>query len=282
MSSMFFGQYLLETGVIRREALLDAFARQRRSNRSLTRLAAEEGLISEDRASQIDFLFRTSEKTLEALCMSEGRLTREQVDRLLAVQRSDWLRIGSALVEGGHLTRDEVERHLTTFQAREEAERQNLEQEFAHLPDTELVRACSELTLRHVARATGAPVKLRDVDHGEFELADSWYRFAQQIVGDRRFCIAVDLPPELVAVVASGMLGMPLDGASEAAQDAGCEFINLIGGNACTRLEMLGLKLRPEPPIASGVATPARPSGPSVRATAMAGDSEFALHVFTE
>ena len=31
-----------------------------------------------------------------------------------------------------------------------------------------------------------------------------------------------------------------------------CEVINLIGGNACTRIEQIGQLLRPEPPSWSG------------------------------
>ena len=282
MSSMFFGQYLLEKGVIGREALLDAFSRQRRANRTLTRLAVDHGLLDEERAGQIEQVYRLSQRTLEELCQSEGRLSREQLDGLLSAQRSAWLRIGSALVEGGHLTRDQVEQHLEAFQAREESERQTLEESFAHLPDTDLARACTELTLRHVARATATPVKLSVVEQGDFGLPDGWYRFAQRILGDRRFHVALDFPPELVGAVASGMLGTALEASSEAARDAVCELVNLIGGNACTRLEGLGLRLRPEPPFSAGPDGPCSPSGPSVRVAAIAGESDLAMHLFLE
>ena len=46
MSSMFFGHYLLENGIIDREALLDAIERQRRTNRSLPEIAVEEKLLA--------------------------------------------------------------------------------------------------------------------------------------------------------------------------------------------------------------------------------------------
>ena len=60
MSSMFFGQYLLENGVIGRDALLDAIERQRTVNRSLTETAVAEGLLSQTQADHIDTVFRLS------------------------------------------------------------------------------------------------------------------------------------------------------------------------------------------------------------------------------
>ena len=122
MSSMFFGQYLLEKGAIDRAALLDAIERQRRVNRSLTEVAVSEGLLTQDKADQINTLFRTSNQSIEVICAAEGGLTIGQMERLRKIQRAGWLRIGTALVEGGHLKRDQVEALLETYRAREAAE----------------------------------------------------------------------------------------------------------------------------------------------------------------
>ena len=280
MSSMFFGQYLLEKGAIDRAALLDAIERQRRVNRSLTEVAVSEGLLTQDKADQINTLFRTSNQSIEVICAAEGGLTIGQMERLRKIQRAGWLRIGTALVEGGHLKRDQVEALLETYRAREAAERRTLEEDFDHLEDPVIARACTELTLSHLQRVIDTPVRLRSIEKSDGSLHESWRRFAQDIVGDHAFCIAIDLPMELVGIMASNLLGIDVPAASDAALDAGCEFVNLIGGNACTRLEVAGFRLRPEPPFSSGGDVPPQPTGTSVRAAALAGDEECELNLF--
>ncbi len=280
MSSMFFGHYLLENGVIGREALLDAIERQRSTNRSLADIAVGEGLLDQTKADQIHAMFRVSNLSHEDLCLSEGRLSPTDVERLSRKQSTTWLRIGAALVEGGHLSDAALTTHLEAFNAIEAAQQRTLESEFNHLEESKIVRACTELTLRHVARITGAPVKLQRIDPSDGILKQGFRRFAQNIVGDRDFCVTVDLADPLFSIAAKGMIGVDVDPAGDAARDAGCELINLIGGNACTRLEPEGYTLRPEPPFSSDISDPGHEKTPSIRGVALAGDDHFELNIF--
>lgn len=279
MSSMFFGHYLLENGIIDREALLDAIERQRRTNRSLPDLAVEEKLLDQAKADQIQTLFRLSNASYEDLCISEGRLSRAEVEKLARKQSAEWLRIGAAMVEGGHLSNGALAEHLGTFNALEISEQKTLESDFDHLEESTIVRACTELALRHVARISGAPVKLQRIDPSDGTLKPGYRRFAQHIVGDRNFCITVDLGDPLFSTAAGGMLGVQVDPDTDAARDAGCELINLIGGNACTRLEPEGYTLRPEPPFFED-SNPDHETRPSIRAVALAGDDHFEFNIF--
>jgi CheY-specific phosphatase CheX len=138
-----------------------------------------------------------------------------------------------------------------------------------------------ELTVFHFGRVTGRPAKLGALAISPVELAEGRQRFSQRIVGDGDFTIAVDLPPEFVRLVAQGMLGIDIKAGSETETDAVCEFLNLIGGNACTRIEQLGLLLRPEPPICSGSGNLVTPSEQAVFATVVSGDDDFDIRVFS-
>ncbi len=282
MSSMFFGHYLLEQGAIQREGLLDAIERQRKSNLSLPEIAVGEGLLDQSKADQIHAMFRVSNLSHEDLCISEGHLSRTDVEKLSRIQSADWLRIGAALVKGGYLSDAALTTHLENFNAIESAQQRTLESEFDHLEESTIVRACTELTLRHVARITDTPVKLQRIDPSNGTLRQGFRRFAQNIVGDREFCITVDLGDPLFSTAARGMLGIEVDPAGEAARDAGCELINLIGGNACTQLEPQGYTLRPEPPFSSDISDPDHEEKPSIRGTALAGDDHFELNVFID
>lgn len=278
---MFFGQYLLAKSAIDREALLDALDRQRRSNLSLPELALQEGLIDRSQANSIMVFYRMSNAPIEVILEETGGLSSEQIHRLQNKQRSSWLRIGAALVEGGHLNEEDIAVNFESYRTLESAADQEIREAMRHLSDSEAVSACVELTVFHLARVIGRPVKLKSVTIGSDTLAADRQRFSQRIVGDGDFTIAVDLPPALVAEVAGGMLGFEVEPGAEAEADAVCELINLIGGHACTRIERLGQLLRPEPPSWSGSGDPVTTAAPAVRAVVVSADVEFEVWIFS-
>ncbi len=279
MNSMFFGHYLLETGAIDRGALLDAIERQRRVNRNLVEIALREGLVDEETAGRIVRLFRLSDATFADLLRWEAGLESSEIDRLVETRGRERLRIGEALVEGGYLSEADLEAHLVRFNEREERRRTTLDEDFNHLEDAGVVRICTELALRHLSRVTGFPVKLGSIEADDARVSQGYRRFAQNIGGDRSFQIAIDLGPELTVAVGRGMLGIEVVPTSGDAVDAGCELINLIGGNACTGLEPEGYRLRPEPPFSTTDSPPARHAGTVTRAAAVAHEEEFNIVV---
>jgi hypothetical protein len=281
MASMFFGQYLLAKGAINREALLDALDRQRRSNLSLPELAVQEGLIDRDRAEAIGAAYRMSDQPIEEILAATGGLAREQIERLQHKQRSSWLRIGAALVEGGYLTDDDIAAHLEDYRSLESEADRRIRETMRALDHSEAVSACVELSVFHFSRVTGRPAKLESVVQQTAELEPGRQRFSQRIVGDGDYTIAIDLPDELVAAVAQGMLGFNVDAGSEVEADAVCEYLNLIGGNACTRIEQLGRLLRPRPPIWSGRESAVQPEAIGVKAVVESADIPFAVRVFS-
>lgn len=281
MTTMFFGQYLLAKGVIDREALLDALDRQRESNLSLPELAIQQGLIDRHRAEAIMVQYRLSDRSIEDILISTAGLDTEQVERLQHKQRSSWLRIGAALAEGGHLTEEAIAANLEEYRSLESATDQQIREAMRHLENAEAVSVCMELTVFHFSRVTGRPAKLESVSVEPDGLKEDLQRFSQRIYGDGDYTIALDLPPVLIAAVARGMLGFEIESGTETEADAVCEVVNLIGGNACTRIEQIGNLLRPEPPIWSGSGTIVSPSDPVVRATVVSADMDFDIRVFS-
>lgn len=282
MATMFFGQYLLAKGIIGRGALLDALERQRESNLSLPELAVQEGMIDRNRAESIMSLYRMSDQSMEDILAAAGSLDHEQVSRLQSKQRSSWLRIGAALVEGGHLSEDQIAASLGDYRSLESATDEQIREAMRHLPNSEAVSACVELTAFHFGRVVGRPVKLVSVDVEKDSLADGFQRFSQRVYGDGDYTIAVDLPPSLISEAARGMLGIEVGQGTETEADAVCEVINLIGGNACTRIEQIGILLRPEPPVWSGSGEIVAPRREVVRAAVVSADEAFDIRVFVK
>jgi len=283
MSAMFFGQYLLERGVIDRDALLDALARQRRRNRSLPQLAVREGLLTEIEANAVELAYRTVLAPMDELLMSVGGLTPDTVERLEVMQRADWMRIGAALVEGGHLDADRVERYLRDFSDQTDEVEENLQERFATLPSPRVVEACVELALHHVSRLTDVPAKVAQLEApAALPAAADVRRSAQRITGDATFVIVIDLPPTIGSMAAGRLVGTSLAAGGDDEADALREVVNLVGGHTCTRLEAAGMRLRPEPP--SSDVDPASIAGARsvVRAGCVTGDGRFDVWVVLE
>lgn len=280
MGAMFFGQYLLSKGVIDREAFIDAIERQRKANLSLTQLAVRRGYLDHRQEEAILAKYRMSDAPLDELCLESGALSREQLDELLEIQHSDWVRIGAALVAGGYLTRDEVDQQLREFGDLQKEADQQLEADFRACRDSETVKTLVELSVFHLARFTNQPIKLRSLSENGGRLVQGRRRFGLKLVGDRELHIVLDLPQAVAKDVAEGLLGLELEGDSDAAIDAVCECVNIIGGNACTRLEASGVKLRPEPPYSTYGDEPAQSCETAIRAEVLAGESEVDVRVF--
>ncbi|MCP4900660.1 MAG: chemotaxis protein CheX, partial [bacterium] len=225
---------------------------------------------------------RSSDRTLEQICVDDGYLTPDQLESLKCMQREGWIRIGDALVRGGHLTREMVEEELAIFASEVARVEEHLQQELEEFDDTQILKTFFNLSAHHFARITGRTVKLSSVESSEATLAAGYRRFAQRFNGTRTMTLAIDLPETLTSTLAGGMLGTEDVRDIEAAHDAVCEFVNVVGGNACTRLESLGLGLRPEPPFTSGGSVPVAPDGESIHAVAVSEESEFDFHVFFE
>ncbi len=282
MPSMFFGQYLLAKGLINRNALLDAIRRGREVNLPIPTLAVREGHISPSKAAGLMALFRTSERSIEDICIKSGALSDSIFQELKEIQDQEHQRIGDCLVEGKHLSRDDVDRHAKEFQAQERLDIQRIESNLDRFPESQAISTSIDLVVFHFQRMANCAAKIKTVELAHGEIKDNRRRYAQRIVSDSAFTIAVDLPDVLAHRLAEGFLGITVESGGEVAQDAVCEFVNVVGGNACTHLEKPGCRVLPEPPFTSGIDTPPKPDGESICAELISEDAPFEIHLFFE
>ncbi|GAB6197292.1 chemotaxis protein CheX [Lysobacter xanthus] len=112
MAAKFFGQFLLEKGVIDAAQLLRALEVQRVSNPALGELACERGMLSADQAQAVNERQRREDKRFGDIAQSMGLLTSDEVASLLDEQKSRRKLFGEILVEEGFLDRERLEAEL--------------------------------------------------------------------------------------------------------------------------------------------------------------------------
>ena len=155
MGVKFFGQFLLEQGLIRNEQLLATTQLQESRNRPLGSIAIDKGYLSAAQAAEINHRQQTTDRRFGELARELGLMSHEQIEDVLATQRATRIRIGEALVELGFISEKEVANQLQAFE-RDQAPYELARVELPpHTPHAEFVSVCIDLTEKLLLRAGG-------------------------------------------------------------------------------------------------------------------------------
>ena len=117
MHTQFFGNFLLNKGVITPEQLIEVLKIQSTAHKKFGTLAIHSGYMS---ASEVEDVYITQthyDKRFGELAIELGYLTKEQVDELLILQLPDYMLLGQILVEQKLLTHVEFENLITEYKS---------------------------------------------------------------------------------------------------------------------------------------------------------------------
>lgn len=117
MYTQFFGNYLLEKGVISTEQLLNALREQSKVHLKLGTLAIHEGYMTAEEVDNVIILQTHQDRKFGELAIEEGYLTEAQVNDLLNSQKPDYLLLGQVLIEQGILNNMQFENILIEYQS---------------------------------------------------------------------------------------------------------------------------------------------------------------------
>jgi hypothetical protein len=111
----FFGDFLIERGVVSREGVAAAARRMLEVNRTLAAMAQERGWLTAAQVEQIHAQQLLHNHVWGEQAIALGLLDQGQLMRLLADQRARHIRLGEALLELGEIARPALERALAEF-----------------------------------------------------------------------------------------------------------------------------------------------------------------------
>lgn len=117
MHTQFFGNFLLNKGVISPEQLIEALKVQAYAHKKFGTLAIHSGYMS---ASEVEDVYITQthyDKHFGELATELGYLSEEQVDELLTTQLPDYMLLGQILVEQKIITRIDFENLIAEYQS---------------------------------------------------------------------------------------------------------------------------------------------------------------------
>ncbi len=115
MYTQVFGNYLLNSGMVTKEQLLDALETQASAHVNLGTLAIHQGYMTASEAERIFILQTHQDKRFGELAVEEGYLTLEQVTELLQIQAPGYVVLGQVLVDQGVLTGVQLQNIVTDY-----------------------------------------------------------------------------------------------------------------------------------------------------------------------
>jgi len=115
MAVKFFGQFLIEQGVVTHAGLLKAIGLQEETNRKIGAVVFEMGMMTQVEIAKVHQSQRNEDKRFGDKAVEMGFLTEEQLQQALLCQRNSHIYIGEALVKTGGLGKEDLEKYLIQF-----------------------------------------------------------------------------------------------------------------------------------------------------------------------
>ncbi len=249
MAVKFFGQFLVEQGVISRDTLLQAIALQESVNKSIGDIVIELGYLNETDIEKINIAQRSEDLRFGDMAVKLGLLSQEQMQLALAKQSESHIFIGKALVKVGGLTDNDLQRYLDEFKA----DQSPYVTDHVVLPpgvkNPELWEMMADMTYKmftRVARLTFRPIPCQAVDR----LKHLHIVAALDFTGDIRCRYVISASEEVQRQIAKAMLSQEnvSHEPQELLDDTVMEFINVICGNIVAKSVELGKMLDILPP----------------------------------
>jgi len=240
MAPRYFGQFLLERGLIEPAALVKAVEAQGRMNRPLGVLAVHQGRLTMAQVRALRRDQRTSGAALGVLAVRSGLLREEDVAALDQCIREQWMYIGEALVQAGALTDEQMWAALKEYHAAQAAHEGRLHTDLGRIPHPDVVDALLHHTFEVLLNMTGQIAKANRMWVGGPPDDADRISFLQHVEGDVSWEFGLHCARPVLHLVASKLCDGTEPFSDEVATDAFAEFVNIVVGRACLRFTRPG------------------------------------------
>lgn len=231
MAAKFLGQFLLESGLISKDQLLEALEIQRVSNPVLGELAVARGWLDVAQAARVNERQRAEDKRFGDLAQEMGLLTSTQVDELLGAQKAGRKLFGEILVERDMLSRAQLDDALKAHQADRDDANRALETGLADHALGDVATAAITTCGRLFPRLLRSHCQFSSLVTDPRELVTCTVTAHVRIESARPLVLGVGCDAATATAIACGFLGITSADCDQAlAEDALGEFVNVLMG----------------------------------------------------
>ncbi len=253
MGIKFFGQFLIENGVVDSDQIRAALKLMEEENRSLGTLAEAGGILTAEEAVKVNAQQRTCDVPFGELAVEMGLLSEEQVEYLLGFQEQTRLRIGQALVRQGALANDRLLELLVQFENEQALFRIGNVDLPEGLESNLLAATVLDLLPKLLVRVASIGVRVGK-GQAAADAPDLPVRTAVAVTGDVGLLICLLSNEEFSLQLAGATAGLDESRLEAARQNVALltdgvgEFLNVLAGNAMGVLERKQITTELAPP----------------------------------
>jgi CheY-specific phosphatase CheX len=251
MAVKFFGQFLVEQGIVTSEALLNAINLQDKSNLKLGEMAVAMGLITPADIQRAHNAQMSKDMKLGDLLVEMDLLTLDQLNDLITRQKNTHLYIGEALVKIGSLTNDALLKHLDAFKADQARYVSNGIELPITSANSKIWEMTADLTYKMITRVLDLQFRpgkctLTSAISPNFMLA------AMDLSGDVEARFVISVSEGVQKSIAKAILGEESvdHEPAEVLEDTVMEFVNVVCGNVAAKASQMGVIMNINPPVA--------------------------------
>lgn len=244
MGIQFFGQFLIDQGVISRSDLLRAIDLQEQTNLRFGDLVVKMGLMTREQTALVIRAQRHADLQFGEMAVKLGYLKSAQIDQVLEKQRREHLYIGEALVRLGVLGEERLEELLARFNQEQQTTLTEKISIPAGVSDQPVWTMVAEMTYKMLRRLTSLPFKPGPCTRTR-ELPDRPIIVELGFSGSVSARYLLTLSENAQRLVARAIIER--DGAdSDATEDLDGhlkEFVGLVCGNVVSKAAQLGYSI---------------------------------------
>ncbi|MDD2582804.1 MAG: chemotaxis protein CheX [Desulfuromonadaceae bacterium] len=250
MAVNFFGQFLVELGIVTSDALVDAINLQDKNNLRFGEMAAAMGLVTPADIQRAHSAQMSRDMKLGNLLVEMGILTPAQRDNVVVRQKNTHLYIGEALVQNGALTSEALQKHLDEFNAGQARYISNgIELPIASASN-HVWEMTADLTRKMITRVLALPFHPGTCTLTT-NIAPNFMLAAMDLSGDVEARYFLSVSEGLQKSVARAILGeesVEYEPA-EVLEDTVMEFANIVCGNVAAKASQMGVIINITPPV---------------------------------
>lgn len=250
MAVKFFGQFLVEQGIVTGDALLNAINLQDKNNLKFGEMAVSMGLVAPEDIQRAHNAQLSKDMKLGDLLVEMGFITLIQMNDIITRQKNTHLYIGEALVKVGALTHDELQKHLDAFKADQAQYISNgIELPVASVNGT-IWEMTADLTYKMITRVLDLQFRPGKCTVAT-AISPNFMLAAMDLSGDVEARYLISVSEGLQKSIARAILGETTVDQEpvEVLEDTVMEFINVVCGNVAAKASQMGVIMDINPPV---------------------------------
>lgn len=257
MFSQYFGQYLLNKGLLSPEQMSDVLAYERSVRAKFGVLAIDAGIMTAAQVEEVHQMQRRMDKKFGEIAIAQGYLTLDQLEELLESQTNRHLSLSQAIVDRKYLTLGQLEAALEGYKQENKLTEKQLnalrDSDFESIvrtfldfsmagPHEDMLYAYVALLMRNMQRFLDEE-PIINTSAGK---TSGWMVY-QSLIGEISLFTGLVIPEDLLLKLARRYSGEELDTVDDLAQDCIGEFLNETNGLFTVNMSERGLELDLKP-----------------------------------